>query len=106
MSQIPNNGSAVEPDNNTSAKSIIHYKNCTLFPPNANAPAPTTRDRPQGCKTVFVGGLPENVKGLCLISKQKSLSKLPVSTSIVIACRRNNTRSIWVLWGYCEHKAE
>ena len=25
------------------------------------APPPTTRERPPGCRTVFVGGLPENV---------------------------------------------
>ncbi|XP_050315546.1 ecto-NOX disulfide-thiol exchanger 2 isoform X2 [Anthonomus grandis grandis] len=42
-------------------KEIIHYKSCTLFPPSPNAPPPTTRDRPPGCKTVFVGGLPEKI---------------------------------------------
>ncbi|XP_041845922.1 ecto-NOX disulfide-thiol exchanger 2 isoform X2 [Melanotaenia boesemani] len=63
-------------------KEIIHCKSCTLFPPNprmemfhyddfcSNHPAdfpsleylppPATRERPPGCKTVFVGGLPEN----------------------------------------------
>ncbi|XP_060548106.1 ecto-NOX disulfide-thiol exchanger 2 isoform X2 [Pantherophis guttatus] len=42
------------------AKEIVHCKSCTLFPPNPNLPPPTTRERPPGCKTVFVGGLPEN----------------------------------------------
>ncbi|XP_021008573.2 ecto-NOX disulfide-thiol exchanger 2 isoform X1 [Mus caroli] len=42
------------------AKEIIHCKSCTLFPPNPNLPPPATRERPPGCKTVFVGGLPEN----------------------------------------------
>ncbi|CAL8102365.1 unnamed protein product [Orchesella dallaii] len=42
-------------------KEILHYKSCTLFPPNPIAPPPTTRDKPPGCRTVFVGGLPENV---------------------------------------------
>ncbi|XP_042638878.1 ecto-NOX disulfide-thiol exchanger 2 [Orycteropus afer afer] len=41
-------------------KEIIHRKSCTLFPPNPNLPPPATRERPPGCKTVFVGGLPEN----------------------------------------------
>uniref|UniRef100_A0ABM5EWM7 Ecto-NOX disulfide-thiol exchanger 2 isoform X1 n=1 Tax=Pogona vitticeps TaxID=103695 RepID=A0ABM5EWM7_9SAUR len=41
-------------------KEIIHCKSCTLFPPNPNLLPPTTRERPPGCKTVFVGGLPEN----------------------------------------------
>ncbi|XP_076623463.1 ecto-NOX disulfide-thiol exchanger 2 [Colletes latitarsis] len=43
------------------SKEIIHYKSCTLFPPNPNAPPPTTRERPPGCRTIFVGGLPENI---------------------------------------------
>lgn len=43
------------------AKEIIHFKSCTLFPPSPHAPPPTTRDRPPGCKTVFVGGLPEKI---------------------------------------------
>ncbi|KRT83282.1 RNA binding protein, partial [Oryctes borbonicus] len=42
-------------------KEIVHCKSCTLFPPNPNAPPPTTRERPPGCRTVFVGGLPENM---------------------------------------------
>lgn len=44
-------------------KEIIHCKSCTLFPPNPNAPLPTTRERPPGCRTIFVGGLPENTTG-------------------------------------------
>ncbi|XP_011689403.1 PREDICTED: ecto-NOX disulfide-thiol exchanger 2 [Wasmannia auropunctata] len=42
-------------------KEIIHCKSCVLFPPNPNAPPPTTRERPPGCRTIFVGGLPENI---------------------------------------------
>ncbi|KAM3867326.1 ecto-NOX disulfide-thiol exchanger 2-like isoform 1-T1 [Diretmus argenteus] len=41
-------------------KEIIHCKSCTLFPSNPNLFPPATRERPPGCKTVFVGGLPEN----------------------------------------------
>ncbi|KAJ8253369.1 hypothetical protein GJAV_G00212160 [Gymnothorax javanicus] len=41
-------------------KEIIHCESCTLFPQNPNVPPPSTRERPPGCKTVFVGGLPEN----------------------------------------------
>ncbi|GAA6108191.1 ecto-NOX disulfide-thiol exchanger 1 isoform X1 [Tachysurus ichikawai] len=41
-------------------KEIIHCNSCTLFPQNPNLPPPSTRERPPGCKTVFVGGLPEN----------------------------------------------
>lgn len=55
---------AAPPDPNlllNPVKEIIHCKSCTLFPPNPNAPPPTTRERPPGCRTVFVGGLPENM---------------------------------------------
>lgn len=31
-----------------------------LLPFNLDLPPPATRERPPGCKTVFVGGLPEN----------------------------------------------
>lgn len=42
-------------------KEIIHCPSCTLIPPNPNQLPPTTRERPLGCKTCFVGGLPENI---------------------------------------------
>lgn len=41
-------------------KDVIHLSHCILYPPNPNAPPPTKREKPPGCKTVFVGGLPEN----------------------------------------------
>lgn len=43
------------------SKEIIYCKSCTLFPPNPNLPAPKTIDRPPGCRTVFVGGLPNSI---------------------------------------------
>lgn len=42
-------------------KELITCASCTLFPPNPSGPPPTTRDRPLGCRTVFVGGLPEQI---------------------------------------------
>lgn len=42
-------------------KRIIQLELCTLYPPPANAPAPTSRERPPGCRTVFVGGLPDSI---------------------------------------------
>ncbi|KAL0272054.1 UNVERIFIED_CONTAM: hypothetical protein PYX00_005174 [Menopon gallinae] len=41
-------------------KGIIECKECTLIPPSPNAPPPATRERPPGCKTVYIGGIPEN----------------------------------------------
>uniref|UniRef100_H2RLU8 Ecto-NOX disulfide-thiol exchanger 1 n=1 Tax=Takifugu rubripes TaxID=31033 RepID=H2RLU8_TAKRU len=42
-------------------KEIIHCKSCTLFPQNPSKMLSwLTFSRPPGCKTVFVGGLPEN----------------------------------------------
>lgn len=38
-------------------KEVIHCKSCTLYPPSPTAPVPTTRERPPGCRTVFVGGV-------------------------------------------------
>ncbi|XP_067644529.1 uncharacterized protein [Eurosta solidaginis] len=40
-------------------KAIIKTKNVTLFPPSLTAAPPSTRERPPGCRTVFIGGLPE-----------------------------------------------
>jgi len=40
-------------------KQPIWYSHSTLYPPAPNAPVPTTRDRPLGCRTIFIGGLPD-----------------------------------------------
>lgn len=44
-------------------KEVIHLKTVTLIPPPPGSPMPTTRERPPGCKTIFVGGLAENTTG-------------------------------------------
>ncbi|XP_052862934.1 ecto-NOX disulfide-thiol exchanger 1 [Anopheles cruzii] len=62
----PGAGSAAPPsaatsgasDKTSATKEVIYCKSCTLFPPNPNAPSPKTIERPPGCRTVFVGGLP------------------------------------------------
>lgn len=46
---------------NSVVKEIIHCASCTLIPPNQSQAQPTTRERPLGCKTCFIGGLPENI---------------------------------------------
>lgn len=46
---------------NAIIKEIITCKSCYLYPPNPSAAPPTTRERPPGCRTVFVGGLPEKI---------------------------------------------
>lgn len=48
-------------NNSVVAKETITCKSCILMPPNPNVPPPSTRERPKGCRTVFVGGLPENI---------------------------------------------
>ena len=50
-------------------KNQLNCKTCVLVPPNRMAPPPTTRERPLGCRTIFVGGLPENVTGLYVFIK-------------------------------------
>lgn len=55
--QIMTGALAPPPVGPQGTKEIIHCKSCTLFPPNPNAPPPTTRERPPGCRTIFVGGM-------------------------------------------------
>lgn len=57
----PEPGSSTSQGSSGQSKELIQCKSCTLFPPNPNAPKPTTREKPPGCRTVFVGGLPENM---------------------------------------------
>ncbi|XP_030620939.1 ecto-NOX disulfide-thiol exchanger 2 isoform X2 [Chanos chanos] len=57
-------------------KEIIHCKSCTLFPPNPNLPPPATRERPPGCKTVFVGGLPENATEQIIVEVFEQCGKI------------------------------
>ncbi|XP_064456082.1 ecto-NOX disulfide-thiol exchanger 2-like isoform X2 [Ornithodoros turicata] len=46
--------------NEPPAKEVLRFPNSVLYPPKPSMPPPATRDRPPGCRTVFVGGLPEN----------------------------------------------
>uniref|UniRef100_A0A336MLK2 CSON003489 protein n=2 Tax=Culicoides sonorensis TaxID=179676 RepID=A0A336MLK2_CULSO len=55
----PSTGNSSQSSGQT--KEFIQCKSCILFPPNPNAPKPTTREKPPGCRTVFVGGLPDNM---------------------------------------------
>ena len=41
------------------SRQSVTYRLSVLYPPAAGAPPPTTRARPPGCRTVFIGGLPE-----------------------------------------------
>lgn len=45
---------------NAPMKELLRFPNCVLYPPKPNMPPPATRERPPGCRTVFVGGLPES----------------------------------------------
>ncbi|XP_043203088.1 ecto-NOX disulfide-thiol exchanger 2-like [Amphibalanus amphitrite] len=50
------------PDGNfVPIKEVITCSECVLYPPNPNARPPMTRERPPGCRTAFIGGLPENI---------------------------------------------
>lgn len=40
-------------------KEVIHLKSSVLYPPAPGAPSRSTRERPMGCKTIFIGGIPE-----------------------------------------------
>jgi len=40
---------------------VLEFKECSLVPPSPMAPPPVTRERPPGCRTVYVGGLPDKI---------------------------------------------
>lgn len=52
MSQMPTMAEKVE----------IVLKSCKLIPPRPDSSNPPTRPRPPGCKTIFVGGLPDQIR--------------------------------------------
>ena len=39
----------------------VTFSLCVMYPPHPSSQPPTLRDRPPGCKTVFIGGLPGSV---------------------------------------------
>ncbi|KAH9512822.1 Ecto-NOX disulfide-thiol exchanger 1 [Bulinus truncatus] len=41
-------------------KEVIRLKSSVLYPPPPGAPPRSTRERPPGCRTIFIGGIPEN----------------------------------------------
>lgn len=43
-------------------KTEIVLKSCTLTPPVSGTSLPPTRSRPPGCRTIFVGGLPNRIR--------------------------------------------
>ncbi|XP_041482729.1 ecto-NOX disulfide-thiol exchanger 2-like [Lytechinus variegatus] len=42
-------------------KPVLHFADFTLFPPTVHQGPPPVGERPLGCKTIFVGGQPENM---------------------------------------------
>ncbi|KAL4132460.1 hypothetical protein QTP88_009604 [Uroleucon formosanum] len=62
-SMIVNHTTPRAPESNViqTDKRIIQLELCTLYPPPSNAPTPTSRERPPGCRTIFVGGLPDSI---------------------------------------------
>ncbi|ESP04949.1 hypothetical protein LOTGIDRAFT_184925 [Lottia gigantea] len=40
-------------------RDIINLKSCSLYPPPPGTPPRTHRERPPGCRTIFIGGLPD-----------------------------------------------
>ncbi|WAR27261.1 ENOX1-like protein [Mya arenaria] len=67
-------------------KDIIRKENCVLYPPPSNAPPPTTREQPPGCRTIFVGGLPETCSEDIL---QEVFSDFGITTSVRKSKKKN-----------------
>ncbi|XP_063535589.1 ecto-NOX disulfide-thiol exchanger 2-like [Cydia strobilella] len=43
-------------------KKEIELKHCKLIPPAPGTPNPPRRERPPGCRTIFIGGLPDKIR--------------------------------------------
>lgn len=59
MAMYPNMGGDMA---NMSAKKEIVFKHAKLIPPDARTPQPPHRTKPPGCRTIFVGGLPDKIR--------------------------------------------
>ncbi|XP_037869835.1 ecto-NOX disulfide-thiol exchanger 2 isoform X1 [Bombyx mori] len=47
---------------NLQEKKEIVFKNCKLIPPDSGTPQPPRRAKPPGCRTIFIGGLPDKIR--------------------------------------------
>ena len=47
-------GWVMAPDGQMVRQPIV-YRRSVLYPPTASAPTPTLRERPPGCRTIFIG---------------------------------------------------
>lgn len=43
------------------ANQAMYLSNCVLLPPNPGTSLPKRREKPPGCRTIFVGGLPNGI---------------------------------------------
>ncbi|CAK1556189.1 unnamed protein product [Leptosia nina] len=51
----------VNPEAMQEKKELV-FKHCRLIPPAPGTPQPPKRARPPGCRTIFVGGLPDKIR--------------------------------------------
>jgi len=54
-------GWVMAPDGQMVRQPIV-YRLSVLYPPSPNAPTPTLREKPSGCRTIFIGGVPEKAE--------------------------------------------
>ncbi|XP_049874415.1 ecto-NOX disulfide-thiol exchanger 2 isoform X2 [Pectinophora gossypiella] len=59
MAMYPNSGGDMPI---VQEKKEIILKHCKLTPPNPGMALPPRRSKPPGCRTIFVGGLPDNIR--------------------------------------------
>lgn len=59
MGMYPNMGGDMP---NAQAKKEILFKHAKLIPPESGTPHPPRRSKPPGCRTIFVGGLPDKIR--------------------------------------------
>lgn len=59
MGMYPNMGGDIP---TAQDKKELSFKHCKLIPPAPGTPSPPRRAKPPGCRTIFVGGLPEKIR--------------------------------------------
>ena len=59
MGMYPSMGGEIS---NVQDKKEIVFKHARLVPPDAGRPHPPRRSKPPGCRTIFVGGLPDKIR--------------------------------------------
>ena len=76
-------------------KETLHFNGFILVPPPPHAPPRSTREKPPGCKTLIIGGLPETVSEEMIGELMQTCGSMYNITSVVY-CTRYHHNFIWI----------